>query len=40
MSKDPAEKNNLWDTMPERVKELQLMLDAEKFNKKNDLILK
>jgi arylsulfatase A-like enzyme len=40
LSKDPAEKNNLWDTMPEKVKELQLMLEAEKFNKKNDLILK
>jgi len=26
--------------MPEKVKELQLMLDAEKFIKKNDLILK
>jgi arylsulfatase A-like enzyme len=39
LSKDPSEKNNLWDTMPEKVKELQLKLDAEKFNKKNDLIL-
>jgi hypothetical protein len=40
LAKDPAEQNNLWGTMPEKVKELQLMLDAEKFNKKNDLILK
>ena len=40
LSKDPAEQNNLWDTMPEKVKGLQSMLEAEKFNKKNDLTLK
>ena len=36
LSKDPAEKNNLWDKMPEKVKQLQVMLAAEKINKKND----
>lgn len=40
LSKDPTEENNLWDTMPEKVKGLQSMLEAEKFNKKNDLTLK
>jgi hypothetical protein len=40
LSKDPAEQNNLWDTMTEKVKGLQSMLEAEKFNKKNDLTLK
>ena len=40
LSKDPVEQNNLWGIMPEKVKELQLMLEAEKFNKRNDLILK
>jgi hypothetical protein len=40
LSRDPAEQKNLWDTMPEKVKGLQSMLEAEKFNKKNDLTLK
>ena len=40
LSKDSSEQNNLWDTMPEKVKGLQSMLEVEKFNKKNDLTLK
>lgn len=40
LANDPSERNNLWNQMPEKVQKLQLMLKAEKNNKKDDKELK
>ena len=40
LAKDPAEKNNLWNEMPDKVKAMRALLAKEKANKKNDKTLK
>ena len=40
LAKDPSEKNNLWNEMPDKVKAMRSLLAKEKANKKNDKTLK
>ena len=40
LAKDPSEKNNLWNEMPDKVKVMSALLAKEKVNKNNDKTLK
>ena len=40
LGRDPAEQNNLWNEMPDKVKAMRALLAKEKANRKNDKTLK